>query len=151
MTSSGQEPEITFALASEADLRGVAELDLLVTGQAKPEFWASNLARTVTGDTSTFIIARHGPKIVGLILGTIGAWEFGSPATGWVHAIFVHPDFRNRGIASELLAEIKTFFSGRGINTIRTMLHVDDKLLMSFFRFHGLSAGPYVELEATID
>ncbi len=31
------------------------------------------------------------------------------------------------------------------------MLHIDDHLLMSFFRSHGMTAGPFVELEMLLD
>lgn len=143
--------DVIIDKAAEEDLASVIDLDILVTGFAKPEFWADNLARAASSKTSRFTVARHQGRIVALILGAVRAWEFGSPPTGWVHAVLVHPDFRQSGIGSRLLAEITQFFQECDVDTIRTMLHIDDKQLMSFFRSHGLSAGPYVELEARID
>lgn len=142
---------ITISMASSDDLASVLELDILVTGHAKPDYWANSLAQAERNETSAFIVARDQSQVVGLILGTVRAWEFGSPPTGWVHAVIVHPDYRQDGIGSRLLSEIIEFHKNCGVDTIRTMLHIDDKLLMSFFRFHGLSAGPYIELEARID
>ena len=42
-------------------------------------------------------------------------------------------------------------FRTTDVKIIRTMLHIDDDVLMSFFRSQGMTAGPFIELEASID
>jgi len=49
------------------------------------------------------------------------------------------------------MADLISRFKKSGVKTIRTVIDVDDYLLMSFLRSFGMTAGPFVELEMTLD
>lgn len=142
---------ITIEPATAEDLRSVIDIDEAVTGSAKEEFWFQNFYRQASRSNSTFLVARVDGKVAGYITGSVRVWEFGSPPAGWIHAIGVAPEFRQHGIGTLLFRRISEFFVASGTRTIRTMLHIDDHLLMSFFRFQGLSAGPFIELDMTLE
>lgn len=143
--------DIIIEKAAAEDIQAIVDLDEAITGSAKPEFWYHYFYRQSSRKTSTFLVARVDGEVAGYITGSIRVWEFGSPPAGWIHAIGVGDKYRKRGIATLLFEQIKEFFVSSGTRTIRTMLHIDDHLLMSFFRFQGLSAGPFIELDMTLD
>lgn len=146
-----RESRIIIESAVDEDIQSVVDLDASITGTAKPEFWYQYFYRRVSRKGSIFLVARVDGQVAGYITGTIRVWEFGSPPAGWIHAIGVSKEYRKQGIATLLFNRITQFFKDSGTTTVRTMLHIDDHLLMSFFRFQGLSAGPFIELEMAIN
>ena len=160
--------------AAAADLAGVIDLDQRVTGLAKHDYWrdlferydsrrrrqrfflvAEKAAGGAGGADATegteFAGAGGAARIVGFITGEVRAWEFGSAPCGWVFALSVDPEARLGGIGSALLEAISGNFRAAGIDTMRTVLSRDNHLLMSFFRSHGMMAGPYLQLEKALD
>jgi hypothetical protein len=53
--------------------------------------------------------------------------------------------------ATALVTELTKRFRAHGVHTLRTMIDIDEYLLMSFLRSRGMSAGPFIELEMSID
>lgn len=138
----------------QKDLDAVIALDAEVTGLAKPDYWRGLFDEKISPEHGQrfFLIAeaagRDGAgRLVGFIIGEARAWEFGSPRCGWVFAISVDPKMRLSGIGSGLLEAISARFRDAGVDRMRTMLSRDNHLLMSFFRSHGMMAGPYIQLE----
>jgi len=146
--------------ANAADLAGIIALDKRVTGLAKRDYW-HDLFRRYQGRDGRFLLVaaadtdaggprrepRGGPRIIGFISGEVRAWEFGSPPCGWVIALSVDPEARLGGVGGALLAAISRDFRAAGVGRMRTMLSRGNHLLMSFFRSHGMTAGPYIQLE----
>lgn len=126
-------------------------IDQEITGIPKPAFWRKYFEQSSNRRTSAFLVAHCEGELAGFIIGTVRAWEFGSPPAGWVHAVLVDAHYRKLGIGSLLLYEVMEFFKSLQVETVRSMMHIDDHSMISFFRFHGLSAGPYIELEMELD
>lgn len=141
--------------ATLADETAIVALDAEISGGAKAAYWAEVLER-YTGpqqdpDRCCLVATTPAGEITGFIAGENRAWEFGSPPCGWVLALGVAPQHRERGIGSLLLDELCARLRQGGISTIRTMVLRDDKVNMSFFRGEGLAAGPYIELEKHLE
>jgi len=145
--------EVTVRGASVDDQAEVIRLDADATGLAKPAYWQDVFARYVVERRQNrfFLIAETGERIAGFIVGETRVWEFGSPPCGWVFAVNVVADLREHGIGSRLLNEIADRFRAAGVDTVRTMVSRNDTLNLSFFRAHGMTAGPYIELEKRLD
>src|SRR5690606_39665324 len=62
-----------------------------------------------TNPKSAFLVARRDDVVVGYIIGTVRAWEFGSPPAGWIHAIGVDPSARKHGTGTMLFREMVAF------------------------------------------
>ncbi len=144
--------------ANAADLAGIIALDQRVTGLAKRDYWHDLFGRYQGREGRFLLVAdaggdgggaagEGGPLIVGFISGEVRAWEFGSPPCGWVIALSVDPEARLGGVGSALIAAISRDFRAAGVGRMRTMLSRGNHLLMSFFRSHGMMAGPYIQLE----
>jgi len=146
---------IDIRQATIADGAAIVALDAEITGTDKSAYWTDILAR-FTGSGMRiqrhFLVANAADDVLlGFVVGEIRAWEFGSPPCGWVTALSVSPQQRERGIGALLLDELSAEMKSAGIATIRTMVLGTDKVNLSFFRGEGLSAGPYIELEKRLD
>ena len=132
------------------DIAAVMAIDAAVTGLAKPDYWNGLFGAdgALAGERRHFFVAEDDTgRAVGFVIGEVRAWEFGSPPCGWVFAISVDPGLRQAGVGSRLLAALTDRFREHGVGHVRTMISRNNHLLMSFFRGHGMMAGPYIQLE----
>jgi GNAT superfamily N-acetyltransferase len=146
---------VDLSVAGEADLDAVVALDAATSGAAKPDYWQDILERyTQEGARGKryFLVGKTSDgELLGFIVGEIRAWEFGSPPCGWVIALNVTAEHREKGIGTTLFDALCAEMKKDGVMTIRTMVLANDKVNLSFFRGEGLAAGPYIELERQLD
>ncbi len=136
-----------------ADLDQVIDIDATVTGLEKRAYWNSVYRRYGSGQRTEqqFLVALAGTRVVGFVIGEIRDWEFGSPPCGWVFAIDVDPRARLGGVGTKLLQGISEHFRRAGVSKLRTLLALDNPLILSFFRSQGMMAGPLISLEMDLD
>jgi GNAT superfamily N-acetyltransferase len=150
-----RDPAINVHVAEAADIDAVVALDAEITGTAKADYWSDILERFAGSKQRRkryFLVAKSGHnELLGFIVGEIRAWEFGSPPCGWVLALSVTPDQRQKGFGTLLFEALCAQMKDDGATTIRTMVLGNDKTNLSFFRGEGLAAGPYIELERRLD
>lgn len=142
------EPVVVRAVR-RGDLDQVIALDATVTGLEKRSYWRSVYRRYGVGEREQrhFLVAVQGRQILGFLIGEVRDWEFGSPPCGWVFAIDVRPDARQGGVGTRLLEAISALFRRAGVTKLRTMLALDNTLILSFFRSQGMTAGSLITLE----
>jgi GNAT superfamily N-acetyltransferase len=140
------------------DIPHVIALDTRVTKLAKAEYWNDAFRRYGKQrlHEGFFLVAesrvdRADSRVAGFIIGEIRAWEFGSTPCGWVFALSVEPEMRLHGIGSALLEAISAEFKKAGVSKMRTMVAMDGRLPLLFFRSEGMMAGPYIQLEKDLD
>jgi GNAT superfamily N-acetyltransferase len=135
--------------AQRRDLDPVIAIDATVTGLEKRDYWRSVFRRYAEARRAgrRFLVAEADGEVVGFVVGEVRDWEFGSPPCGWVFGIDVRPDMRLAGIGTRLLEAICASFRRVGVTKVRTMLARDNTLILSFFRSHGMVAGPFIPLE----
>jgi len=136
-----------------SDLDRIIDLDATVTGLEKRKYWLSVLRRYGSGrhDEQQFLVALQDGRVIGFVIGEVRDWEFGSPPCGWVFAIDVDPQARLAGVGTRLLEAISGSFRRIGVRKLRTMLARDNTLILSFFRSHGMMAGPLISLEMDLE
>ncbi len=139
--------------AVAADVPLVIALDEEVTGLAKPDYWRDMFDRfgARRHGERFFLVAERQDRIEGFVIGETRAWEFGSPPCGWIFAIQVRPKGRLKGVGTQLFEAITERFRKTGVVSVRTMLARDNTTILSFFRSQGMMAGPFIELEMTLD
>lgn len=146
---------VDIGVARASDLDAVVALDAANSGAAKPEYWQDILDRFTQEKprNKRYFLVGKSPdgELLGFIVGEIRAWEFGSPPCGWVLALNVTAEHREKGIGTTLFDALCREIKKDGMTTIRTMVRVTDKVNLSFFRGEGLAAGPYIELERQLD
>jgi ribosomal protein S18 acetylase RimI-like enzyme len=143
----------TIRDAVATDLGPVVALDATATGLSKQAYWSDIFQRYIESPRTDrhFLVAETAGEIIGFIVGETRIWEFGSPPSGWVFAVNVHAARREHGIGSRLMEAICGRFRAAGVATVRTMISRDDTLNLSFFRSLGMTAGPYIELEKSLE
>jgi GNAT superfamily N-acetyltransferase len=146
-------PKVHIRAAVAGDLSAVIGLDKEVTGLAKPDYWRDLYERFGIRRRSErfFLIAESAEGIEGFVIGETRAWEFGSPPCGWIFAIQVRPRRRLKRVGTNLFNAICDRFRRAGVDKIRTMLARDNTLILSFFRSQGMMAGPFIQLEMSLD
>lgn len=141
-------PAVDIRPARPSDLAAVVALDAETTELEKVDYWQDRLERYGGGQRDRyFLIAERAGRAIGFIVGEVRAWEFGSPPSGWIFAINVSRSARQHGLGTQLFDAICDRFRAAGVRQVRTMIAKEDKLVLSFFRSHGLMAGPFIELE----
>jgi ribosomal protein S18 acetylase RimI-like enzyme len=139
--------------AKPNDLDWVVALDEQGQKESKQAYWLGIFDHYVKSGRADRIclVAELGNSVVGFIVGEVRAWEFGSPPCGWVFALSVSHSVREMGIGQRMFDEICARLKQVGVTTVRTMVDMDSKLTLSFFRSVGMCTGHYVELEKQID
>lgn len=139
--------------AVRADVPALIALDEEVTGLAKPKYWEEIFDRygAPRRQPLFFLVAEQGGRIEGFIVGEVRAWEFGSPPCGWIFAIQVRRASRLAGVATQLYNALCDAFRRTGVKKVRTMMARNNQLILSFFRSQGMMAGPFIELETTLE
>ena len=155
-TAATPNETITIRAAGSDDCARVTDLDALITGLRKDEYWRQTFARYIGRGGRHALIAESGsaggaePAFAGFILGEVRAWEFGSVPCGWIVAIGVEPEQRVHRIGEHLFDAMCEQLEEDGIETVRTMIARADHLKLSFFRAQGMMAGPFIELEKSV-
>ena len=157
-TTAPQNHQINIRRVREGDLGHVIALDERVTGIAKADYWHDVYERYAKRrvDERFFLVAEGSddlsePRLLGYIIGEVRTWEFGSEPCGWVFAFSVEPGTRLQGIGEKLFEAMSAEFKQAGIVTMRTMVARQNQLHMAFFRSEGMVAGPYIQLEKSLD
>jgi len=154
--ASARDTDVVIADAAETDLASVVALDERITGVARPDFWKNFHVQKSSSDTMCVLVAKRNDKtgagkIVGYAIGEVRAWPVRAAACGWIYAIGVEKGHRLQRTASALMSELVARFRAHGCGAVRTMIDVDNHLLMSFLRSQGMTAGPFIELEMAIE
>jgi ribosomal protein S18 acetylase RimI-like enzyme len=139
--------------AGPPDLEGIVRVDARNTGRSKPAYWRRMLeayGRDQKGRVA-LVAMGDGGAVLGHLLGEIRAWEFGSEPCGWIFAVAVDPDHGRRGLARGLCRHAMARFRAMGVPVVRTMVRRNDVPVLSFFRSMGFVAGPFTEMEKTIE
>ena len=149
----GKTGEVSVRKARRTDLERVIGIDATVTGIEKDDYWHSVFHRYGAGNRPErqFLVAECDGQGVGFVIGEVRDWEFGAPPCGWVFAIDVQPEYRQRGVASRMLDVLCEGLRTSGVRKLRTMLSRDNVLILSFFRSQGMRTGPFIPLEMDLD
>jgi len=144
---------VRVRLAAPSDLKALISLDEEITGLAKPRYWKETFAhyRKRRRMPRFFFVAEYRGRVEGFIIGEVRAWEFGEPPCGWIFAIQVRSRTRLKGIGTQLYQALCEAFRRAGANKVRTIMGRENLLVLSFFRSQGMMAGPFIELETTLD
>ncbi|HBA87433.1 MAG TPA: GNAT family N-acetyltransferase [Geobacter sp.] len=144
--------------ARESDFEAVIRIDeeisidYLGTVVDKKAYWREIFDYYVLRekDKRLFLVAELDNEVAGFIVGEARAWEFGSPLCGWVFAVEVSSRKRTRSVGQRLFTEMCSRLSRIGVSTIRTMVDIENKVTLSFYRSQGMRTGRNIELEMPI-
>lgn len=147
----GDKHGVTVAEAHGADVAEIIALDARITGFSRADFWNDLFRQRETSETLCVLVAKIDGRMIGYAMGEVRSWPVRAPVCGWLYAIGVEKEYRLHKAASVLMSELILRFKESGVGIVRTVIDVDDHLLMSFLRSVGMTAGPFVELEMPLN
>jgi ribosomal protein S18 acetylase RimI-like enzyme len=96
------------------------------------------------------LIAECNGSICGFVIGRqVYLAEFGVQE-GEIAIIGVHPNYRRKGVAHELIKAINDLFASRGVRLVRIGVNPRDKELTAFFERAGFSGERVLFLSKTL-
>jgi len=119
-------------------------LDAKADGQRREEYFKVKLKQALS-DTGIQISlgAELDGIFVGFLLARVYYGEFGAPEpVAVLDTMGVHPDFRGRGVASDLIDQLRTNLLGLGIRTLQTEVSWQNPGLLAFFQHEGFQPAP---------
>ena len=135
------------------DLEAVVPLDTMVTGQPREEYFKVKLAQALS-DTGVMVslAAELQGAFVGFCLARVYYGEFGKmQQTAALDTFGVHPDFRGRGVADALMAQLRTNLLGLGIHLLQTEVSWDNQRLLSYFHHTGFRPAARFALDLDLE
>jgi len=89
------------------------------------------LQRLVDENTGLFLVAEEGSRLIGTI---IGGWD------GWranMYRLAVSPEFRRRGVAGSLVAEVERRLRAKGASRVTALVVKSEDHAMAFWEAAG--------------
>jgi ribosomal protein S18 acetylase RimI-like enzyme len=92
---------------------------------------AADLRRAVAQSPTYVLVAEVGGRLVGSVIGAFDGWR------GNIYRLAVDPDFRRRGIARALVAEVEERLARQGAKRITALVEKGHPWAMSFWEAVG--------------
>ncbi len=145
--------ELTIRSLNIGDLDAIVEIDRKVLGKVRRDFWRKKIELPNPRYPLSGLVAEHGGKVIGFIVGEVSGWEFGIPETvGWISTIGVDPDYQHKGVARNLSQEFINKLKAIGVSVVYTLVNWSDWDLLKFFHAMGFTRGSeMINLELNID
>ena len=132
------EDSIVIRACEEGDIDAV--LALWGSSAAPGSFYnsAEGVALRLTRDRELFVLAVDGDQIVGSLMGGWDGWR------GILYRMAVAPDYRRRGIASRLLAEVEHRLAKLGCQRVHASVIPESPGATAFWAAAGYVAQPQI-------
>lgn len=102
--------------------------------------WDSNLVRLIHPMfyrdfyKTSFAARSFDGELIGFVLAFSSQ---DSPGEGYIHAAFVHPDWRHKAVAKNLYNKVFLYLLNKGVSKVRLITTPDNKLSQSFHQHLG--------------
>ncbi len=90
-----------------------------------------HIAREIAGGCSIFLVAEDDGRIVGSVLGTHDGRK------GWINRLAVHPDYRRRGLGTQLVRAVEARLDAMGIDIVTCLIEDWNADSQAFFTALG--------------
>jgi ribosomal protein S18 acetylase RimI-like enzyme len=135
------------------DLKTVVAIDEVASKQSRLDYYERKFATVLDSkhNINASIVCEVDGKVVGFLMGDVYFGEFGVPETSaTIDTIGVHPDYRDHGIASEMLDQFTMNMKAAGVKRVYTLVNWDEFALGKFFARNRFVPSKRVNLELQV-
>ncbi len=139
--------EVKIRRMTPEDLPQVLRIDSMLAGEQRVVTWQEKVESLWFVERPVLnFVAEIGDEVVGFILGDVRGAEYGTPMSGWIDVIGVHPAWQRKGIGKRLIEAFCQWCQSNQVRT-RIIIRHDDKRLHSFLASAGFKRGELVDFE----
>ncbi|MFX1512927.1 MAG: GNAT family N-acetyltransferase [Promethearchaeota archaeon] len=147
-----EEFPLILRVMKEEDLESIIEIDNLLLGDRRPNFWKRKIELLEKKSVIPPIIAEINQEIIGFVLGEASSWEYVVPENvGWIDTIGVNPAYQRKGVAGMLMDEMLKSMKKVGVTTVYTLIDWRDGDVLKFLDHMGFKRGDMLNLELDLD
>ncbi len=144
--------KLTYRPLNVSDIDEIIRIDERIVRRKRSPLFRKQLKEQIikNGDESLGAITPDG-VLVGYILAETKVYIYGTDdLTAWITLLGIDPDFQDQGVGTSLANQVISYFSQKGINSIRTICAWDWGDLVEFFSSVGFRLSDYLTLELNI-
>ena len=134
----------------QGDLDAIVAIDAFASGEPRQEYYERKIAGILNraANINTSIVCEIDGKVVGFVMGYVFFGEFGiADSTATIDTLGVHPDFRNFGVAAEMLDQFMMNMKAAGVKKVYTLVNWSDFALEKFFSRNKFVPSKRINLE----
>jgi ribosomal protein S18 acetylase RimI-like enzyme len=150
--SNAKEAKVSVRSMIRSDIHEVLALNRIIQGSSRDVISYEDLASANPGTPPdlSFVAEAEG-RIVGFAINRSMYLMVPLTEVCIIHAIFVHPDYQERGIGRRLVQALLYHCQAQGIGTVRALIPKDNKLVQGLFERQGFQRSSIINFDKTIE
>jgi len=150
--SSAKEAKVSIRRMIRSDIHEVLALDRIIRGSSRDVISYEDIAAANPGTPPDLsFVAEAGGKIIGFSINRSMYLMVPLTEVCIIHAIFVHPDYQERGIGSKLIEALLNHCQTEGIGTVRALIPKDNKVVQDLFQRQGFQRSHIINFDKTLE
>ncbi len=150
--SNVKKAQVTIRRMGREDIHDVLALERVAAGPEGSVISYGDMAAANPGTPPDLsLVAEVEGKIVGFSVNRSMFLMVPLTEVCIIHAIFVHPDYQDRGIGSRLIRALLNHCQDEGIGTVRALIPRESKELQALFRRQGFRRSHVINYDRTFE
>ncbi|MFX0014204.1 MAG: GNAT family N-acetyltransferase [Promethearchaeota archaeon] len=144
--------ELTFRALKAEDIETIVRIDEQILRRKRSGLFHDQLHEQIEkhGEESFGAFNSDG-KLIGYLIAETVVYIYGEDdLSAWIILLGVDPQYQDKGIGTALIKQAISYFSQKGIKTIRTICAWNWGDLVEFFSSVGFNLSTYLTLELNI-
>ena len=150
--SNAKEAKISIRLMTRSDIHEVLALNRIIQGLRRDVISYEDMASANPGTPPDLsFVAEVEGRIVGFAINRSMYLMVPLTEVCIIHAIFVHPDYQERGIGRKLIQALLNHCQIEGIGTVRALIPKDNKEVQILFKRQGFKRSHIINFDKTFE
>jgi len=150
--SNAKEAKVSVRSMIRSDIHEVLALNRIIQGSSRDVISYEDLASANPGTPPDLsLVAEVEGRIVGFAINRSMYLMVPLTEVCIIHAIFVHPDYQERGIGRKLVQALLYHCQTQDICTVRALIPKDNKVVQDLFERQGFQHSSIINFDKTTE
>jgi len=150
--SNAKEAKVSVRSMIRSDIHEVLALNRIIQGSSRDVISYEDMASANPGTPPDLsLVAEVEGRIVGFAINRSMYLMVPLTEVCIIHAIFVHPDYQERGIGRKLVQALLYHCQTQDIGTVRALIPKDNKVVQDFFERQGFQHSSIINFDKAIE